>query len=80
MVRLHFHGVGLFKNLFKIVTNRTQLWVDGERKNRSLHEVNENFENRPTANVSGAVDLEQVLGGQVVQGWAKLTDIHSTIL
>ena len=32
-----------------------------ERRNRSLHGVNEDFEHRPTANSSGAVDLEQVL-------------------
>jgi MSHA biogenesis protein MshL len=32
-----------------------------ERRNRSLHGVNEDFEHRPTANGSGAVDLKQVL-------------------
>jgi len=31
------------------------------RRNRSLHGVNEDFEHRPTANGSGAVDLEQIL-------------------
>ncbi len=32
-----------------------------ERRNRSLHGVNEDFEHRPSAIGSGVVDLEQVL-------------------
>ncbi len=32
-----------------------------ERRNRNLHGVNEDFEHRPSANGSGAVDIEQVL-------------------
>ena len=32
-----------------------------ERRNRSLQGVNEDFEHRPSANVGGVVDLEQVL-------------------
>ena len=35
--------------------------VRTERRNRSLHGVNEDFEHRPSTNGSGAVDLEQVL-------------------
>ena len=35
--------------------------VRTERRNRSLHGVNEDFEHRPSANGSGAVGLEQVL-------------------
>jgi hypothetical protein len=35
--------------------------VRTERRNQSLHKVNEDFEHRPSANGSGTVDLEQVL-------------------
>ena len=49
-----------------------------ERRNRSLHGVNEDFEHRPTANGSGAVDLELVLSEKQYNivpeiHWAYLT-------
>ncbi len=66
---IHFLVTGLmmivFKNLFKIVTNRCQLCADGERRNRSLHGVNEDFEYHPSTNGSGVIDLEQVLKRQL---------------
>jgi hypothetical protein len=43
--------------------------VDGERRNRTLLDVNEDFKHLPTANGGGAVDLEQVLRKRT----AKLT-------
>ncbi len=49
------------KNLFKIVIRAAASCIRMERRNRSLHGVNEDFEHRPSANGGGVVDLEQVL-------------------
>ncbi len=49
-----------------------------ERRNRSLHGVNEDFEHRPTANGSGTVDLEQVLNqkGMLKGDTSNLIDMN----
>ncbi len=52
--------------------------VRTERRNRSFHGVNEDFKFRPSANGSGAVDLEQVLTGKMMtnKNWFINHDYH----